>query len=416
MGLNINTSVSFLTVFIQGLLSFFSPCVLPILPLYIAYFSGGASKTDSHGNIIYPKKKIFLNTIFFVLGISITFFILGFSFTAFGKFFTTNKAGFSLISGIIMIIFGLYQFGLFKRGGFIEKERKLNIDVSKFKLGSLSAFLLGFTFSFSWTPCIGPIMSSVLLMASSSDTSLRACLLISIYVIGFTLPFILTGLFTGAILNFFKKYKNIVKYTVKIGAILLIIMGIITLSAPLNNYIKIFTISNNKAIENKSNKDSIQKESNKNSENKKSTTPAIDFKLVDQNGKTHMLSDYKGKTILLNFWATWCPPCRAEMPDIQALYEKYEQNTKDVIILGVAMPNIGNEKSKEEISNFLNENSYTYPTLMDEKGTLSTQYGISAYPTTFMIDSKGNIFGYITGALDTRAIENIINQTINSTK
>ena len=113
MGINLDTSIPVFTVFIQGLLSFFSPCVLPLLPLYISYFSGGASKIDENGNIIYPKGKIFLNTIFFVLGISLTFFILGFSFTAFGRFLNAHQLMFARVSGIIMILFGLYQFGLF---------------------------------------------------------------------------------------------------------------------------------------------------------------------------------------------------------------------------------------------------------------------------------------------------------------
>ena len=192
MGINLDTSIPVFTVFIQGLLSFFSPCVLPLLPLYISYFSGGASKIDENGNIIYPKGKIFLNTIFFVLGISLTFFILGFSFTAFGRFLNAHQLMFARVSGIIMILFGLYQFGFFGKDKTLEKERRLNLDFSKFGTGILSAFILGFTFSFSWTPCIGPIMSSVLLMASSSATILKSILLIGVYVLGFIIPFLLT--------------------------------------------------------------------------------------------------------------------------------------------------------------------------------------------------------------------------------
>lgn len=448
MQLHLNTSIPVFTVFLQGLLSFFSPCVLPLLPLYISYFSGGAKSVDENGNIIYPKGKIFFHTLCFVLGISLTFFILGFGFTALGKFFSTNQLLFSRISGIIMILFGLYQFGIFGKDKALETERRFNLDLSKWGAGPLSAFLLGFTFSFAWTPCIGPTMSSVLLMASSSSTSAKSVILIFVYVLGFVIPFLLTGMFTASVLSFFKKHQGIVKYTVKAGACLLVIMGIMTATGFMNgisSYLSSIStqqISENKeettaeskeetkkAEETKEAKKSEASESKEESkketgkagsdeskENKKALTPAPDFTLVDQNGKTHKLSDYKGKTVFLNFWATWCPPCRAEMPDIQALYEKYNKNADELVVLGVAGPNLGNEQDIEGISAFLKENSYDYPVVMDETGVLFTQYGIRAYPTTFMIDVNGNIFGYVTGSLNAHAIESIVTQTMDSVK
>lgn len=141
--------------------------------------------------------------------------------------------------------------------------------------------------------------------------------------------------------------------------------------------------------------------------------PAVDFELQDQYGNLHTLKDYEGKTIFLNFWATWCPPCRAEMPDIQKLYENYSREGDEaLIVLGVAAPEMGQEKSEEEIKAFLEENGYTYPVLMDLSGELFYQYGIQAFPTTFMIDRDGNIFGYISGQLTMEMMESIISQTM----
>ena len=115
----------------------------------------------------------------------------------------------------------------------------------------------------------------------------------------------------------------------------------------------------------------------------------------------------------MNFWATWCPPCRAEMPDIQKLYENYSREGDEaLIVLGVAAPEMGQEKSEEEIKAFLDENGYTYPVLMDLSGELFYQYGIQAFPTTFMIDRDGNIFGYISGQLTMEMMESIISQTM----
>ena len=142
-------------------------------------------------------------------------------------------------------------------------------------------------------------------------------------------------------------------------------------------------------------------------------TPAVDFNLTDQYGNTHTLSQYKGKTIFLNFWGTWCPPCRAEMPDIQKLYEEFDQEGEDaLIILGVAAPNLGKEKSEDGTKTFLEENGYTYPVLMDTEAELFQTYGITSFPTTIMIDRDGNLFGYATGQLNEETMRSIIQQTM----
>lgn len=143
-------------------------------------------------------------------------------------------------------------------------------------------------------------------------------------------------------------------------------------------------------------------------------TPAPDFELYDQFGKLHKLSDYKGSVVFLNFWATWCPPCQKEMPDIQALYDKYEDSgDSSVVVLGVAAPNLGNEGSVEDITSFLEKNSYSYPVLMDTSGELFAKYYISSYPTTFMIDKEGNIHGYVPGMLNGEMIDYMVDQTLN---
>lgn len=136
-----------------------------------------------------------------------------------------------------------------------------------------------------------------------------------------------------------------------------------------------------------------------------------DFTATLTDGSEFTLSDHEGKVILLNFWATWCGPCKMEMPDIQALYEDWDENAGELVVLGVAGPNIGQEGSAEDITAFLEENGYTYPVVMDETGTLFYQYGISAYPTTFMIDTEGNVFGYVQGAVSREVMDDIVEQT-----
>lgn len=422
MNLTFETGISSITVFFQGLISFFSPCVLPLIPLYIGYLSGGAKTTDEEGNITYKRSRVMRNTLFFVLGISFAFFLLGFSFTAVGKFFHNYQTWFTRIGGIIVILFGLYQLGVFGSSS-LSKEHRFHFQPDSLALNPFTALVLGFTFSFAWTPCVGPALASVLLLAASASSQATGFLLIGVYTLGFVLPFLAVGLFTKALLDFFKKYRSAVKYTVKIGGILMIFIGVMMFTGWMNDisaYLSGNTsISQNtdagQKAESDEPKDSAAEESSGTADSADAeTVPAPDFALEDQYGNIHTMADYKGKTIFLNFWATWCPPCRAEMPEIQEIYEEYGENQSDVVILGVASPDTGREGNAESIAAFLEENNYTYPVVMDTGGSLAYYYGISAYPTTFMIDSSGNVYGYVTGQITKEIMQSIIEQTMDA--
>lgn len=468
MGFSLDVSVPVMTVFLQGLVSFFSPCVLPLLPLYIGYLSGGTGKRGEDGRIHYERGKVMLHTICFVVGVSFAFFLLGFGFSAMGNFFKTNQTMFARIGGILVVLFGFYQLGFFGTSQVLGKERRLPFKLDSLAMSPVTALIMGFTFSFAWTPCVGPALASVLLMAASASTKAMAFGLIGVYTLGFVLPFLAVGLFTTSLLEFFKTHVNVVKYTVKIGGILMVFMGVLMFTGRMNavtGYLSQFqalfgteagqtagengnesspsgqgnepgedpaapaadagqpseesgdtdggdkTQSGGPSAQTEGQADAVGQESE--SPGDTANPPAVDFTLTDQYGNTHTLSDYKGKTVFLNFWATWCPPCRAEMPDIQKLYETYDTEGDDaLIILGVASPNIGGEKSEEGIKEFLDENGYTYPVLMDTTGDVFMSYGVFSYPTTFMIDRDGNVFGYASGQLNEDMMENIIKQTM----
>ncbi len=433
-GIVASNSISFILVFLEGILSFFSPCVIPLIPVYISYLAGGGKRVNENGMIVYDRKKVFLNTMFFVLGISFSFFILGMSFTILGGFFSNNKLLFTRIGGIIIIILGLFQLEIFDFS-FLQKERKIHIELTDKKINPIIALIMGFTFSFAWTPCIGPALSSVLIMASGATTSLVGNLLVLVYAIGFLIPFLLLGIFTTQVLNFIKSKQRLLKYTIKAGGIILIIMGSMIFTGWMNNvsaYLNSYSDnkqSSSQDISDKTDesesKNSSETESLDNNSDEENETigefPAFDFTLIDQNGNEHTLSDYKGKVVFLNFWATWCPPCKKEMPDVEALYNEYNLNQSEVVFLGIANPRSeeypnNQDGEKEEIKTFLQDNGYTFPTLFDETGEVLQNYNISAFPTTFMIDKKGNIFGYVPGMMTKDIMVNIINQTLQSTE
>lgn len=466
MQFSLEMDVSILTVFLQGMISFFSPCVLPLLPIYIGYLSGGTSSVGEDGRVYYKRGKVMLNTVFFVIGVSFAFLLLGLGMTAVGEFFNSKQLIFSKISGILVFCFGLYQLGVFGKSSVLEKEYKLPLRLNMMAMSPITALIMGFSFSFAWTPCVGPTLASVLIMVASASTKMMGIMLIGVYTLGFILPFLIVGLFTTSLLDFFKKHNQMVKYTVKIGGILMLIMGVFMFTGKMNSvsgYLSNISSSNRqenqeniqsqnsdedtssseldsktegekeeeaekemkkKASDNEDEKeqrterktdseDEEEMDSEKKEQNEEQLYPAIDFTLKDQYGNTHTLSEYKGKTVFLNFWATWCPPCRAEMPDIQKIYESYKEDGDDsLIILGVAGPSQGKEKSKQGVIEFLEKNGYTYPVLMDTTGEQFMNYGVYALPTTYMIDKDGNVFGYVSGQISEEMMRSIIKQTI----
>lgn len=133
---------------------------------------------------------------------------------------------------------------------------------------------------------------------------------------------------------------------------------------------------------------------------------APDFNLKDQYGVIHSLENYKGKVIFLNFWATWCPPCKKEMPDIENIYKEYGENKKDVVILGV------NSEKENEAKKFLKDKGYTFPTVIDENSEVMRKYFIQAFPTSFVIDKEGNVYGYVMGGLTKEQIKQVIEEVL----
>lgn len=447
MGFTLDVSISAVTVFLQGLLSFFSPCVLPLLPLYIGYLSGGTAVKGEDGKIHYKQSKVLVHTLFFVAGVSFAFFLLGLGVSAVGGFFHSHQAMFARVGGILVMLFGLYQLGIFGTSSVLGREHRLPFQLDRLAMSPVTALLMGFTFSFAWTPCVGPALTSVLLMAASAATRSQGFGLIGVYTLGFVLPFLFVGLFTTRLLELFRKYRGVVRYTVKIGGILMVLMGILMFTGKMNDVTGYLSrISGTQVprtermeegtVAEKAEADNEGESTESGTGGPESTAaseeasgetapaetaadarpviPAVDFELEDQYGNIHRLEDYRGKTIFLNFWATWCPPCKAEMPDIQKLYEKSATEGEDaVIVLGVVAPNMGQEGSEEEIAAFMEEKGYTYPVLMDTEGELFNSYGIMSFPTTFMIDRDGNVFGYVSGMLSADMMDSIVRQTLD---
>lgn len=411
MEFTLDISISAISVFLQGILSFFSPCVLPLIPLYMGYLSGGTMKQDENGNITFKRSKVIGNTFFFILGISFAFILLGFGAAALGNLLSQYQTLIVKLGGFIILLLGLYQLGVFGSSSVLGNTHKLPIRLEGLAMSPITALLMGFTFSFAWTPCVGPALTSVLLMAASSETRMTGFLLILVYTFGFVLPFIFVGLFTTSVLRFFRNHMQVVKYTTKIGGLILVIVGLFMVTGLLD------TITGNYLNKSFTEQETItedQTAENDVDQTEEEVVPAPDFTLVDLEGNTHTLSEYQGKTVFINFWATWCSPCKQELPHIQTIYEEYEKEGENgLIVLTIVAPEYGSEQTAERIKEFVESNQYTFPVLLDTTTQVFQSYGITAFPTTFMIDREGEVYGYVTGQLTEDIMHSIIEQTMN---
>lgn len=206
--------MDFFIIFIEGFASFISPCVLPMLPIYVSYFSGQDK----------DLKRTIINALGFVLGFTIIFVLLGVFASTLGKLITANSRYINIIFGIIIILFGMHYMGILN---IKILNRSNGIKKNKEKLRFFSAIIFGMLFSVCWTPCVGVFLSSALMMSATSENILKGGLMLLIYSIGLGIPFILTSIFLERLkdaFDFIKKHYNIIN---KIAGIILIFSGII---------------------------------------------------------------------------------------------------------------------------------------------------------------------------------------------
>ncbi|ARE39188.1 hypothetical protein RGUI_1047 [Rhodovulum sp. P5] len=208
-----------------GLLSFLSPCVLPIVPPYLAYM-GGISMGDLTSGVAARGRAV-ISALFFVLGLSTVFLLLGFTASAFGAFFLQNQELFGRIAGLVVIVLGLHFVGLF-RIGILDREARL--DAGDRGGSALGAYILGLAFAFGWTPCIGPQLGAILSLAASEANVARGTILLAVYAAGLGIPFLLAALFIQramGVMNRLKKHMGLIE---KAMGALLIAVGLALLT------------------------------------------------------------------------------------------------------------------------------------------------------------------------------------------
>jgi len=212
--------------FLAGFVSFLSPCVLPLIPGYISYISGTSFDKLAKEN----KNVVIFKTIFFTLGFSFVFIILGLSASSLGKFFLANSDIFRISAGLIIVFFSLQLIGIVN---FQFMNKDIRIFTNKYNRSYAFPLLVGAAFGFGWTPCIGPILGSILTLAAIEQSINTGILLLSFYSLGLAIPFVISGILINKFFIFSKNFKKYLSITNKIGGTILLFTGLAILTGQL---------------------------------------------------------------------------------------------------------------------------------------------------------------------------------------
>ncbi len=216
-------NISYTAALAAGLLSFFSPCILPLIPAYFSFITG-LSLEELLEDKRKTRQKVILSTLFYTAGFSFIFILFGASASFLGSFVFRYSWMLRYIGGGIIIVFGLHLLNIINIKSLNFEKR---IHVKKKPLHLMGAFVIGMAFGAGWTPCIGPMLGSILIVAGSQDTGLKGVLLLSIYSAGLAIPFLIISFFINFILDIMKQATKFIMVLNKVSGILLIIIGIL---------------------------------------------------------------------------------------------------------------------------------------------------------------------------------------------
>ena len=217
-----SASLGATVAFLAGLLSFLSPCVLPLVPSYLGFVTGFTLE-----EMTGRRRLAMIHSLLFVIGFSLVFILLGASATALGRALNYYQEWVTRIGGVLIIFFGLYLVGVIKLG-FMDQEQRLHLD--RKPLGYLGSVGVGMAFGAGWTPCIGPMLGAILSLAASQSDMQRGVILLAWYSAGLAVPFLLTAWAVETFLDLFKKFRRVMPMVQKVGGVLLLVVGVLMVS------------------------------------------------------------------------------------------------------------------------------------------------------------------------------------------
>jgi cytochrome c-type biogenesis protein len=383
--------------FAAGVLSFLSPCVLPLVPGYISLISGVSVDRLKDG--ASARSAVILNSLAFNAGLSLIFLALGTTAGLVGAAIVNNP-WVRIIGGLVIIGFGLQLIGLLKIGALYKDTRVFAKDKPR---GPLGSFTLGLAFAAGWTPCIGPILGGIIGLAATSGGWRNGLILSAFYSAGLAVPFLLTGLGINQFLGFYSSFRKHLHKVEVVSGVILIAIGLLVMT---NRVTLLASSQLAKWLPN------LESSLNVNTDTTpKATTnsaqPAPDVQFTKLEGGTLRLADLRGRVVLLNFWATWCIPCRSEIPALSGLQ-------KDLSAQGLSVVGVSYDDTPDLIRDFQQDIKQEYPIVLGGK-EVGAQLPASPLPTTYIIDREGRIREKFIGEKSRAAFEAVLKPLLTET-
>lgn len=380
------SSITIFIAFLAGILSFLSPCVLPLVPGYVSLMSGvSIDRLKEGGSASNARSAVILNSLAFNAGLSVIFLALGATAGLVGATILNNM-WVRIIGGVIIIAFGLQLIGLLKISALYKDTRFFSDNESR---GMAGSFTLGIAFAAGWTPCIGPILGGIIGLAATSGGWRSGLLLSAFYSAGLAIPFLLTGLGINQFLGFYGKFRRHLHKVEVVSGVILIVVGLLvatgfstllassTLASILPNAESWLKVSPGSPVTTVAPGNTASFPA----------APSVELKTLE--GKAFQLEELRGRVVLLNFWATWCIPCRSEIPELNNMHRDLEGR-------GLSVVGVSTYDGAEGVRDFWKDIKQDYPVLLGDSDVAS-KFEVGPLPTTFILDREGRIRAKIIG-------------------
>ena len=410
------SNITILIAFAAGLLSFLTPCVLPLVPGYISLISGVSVehlKGEGTGSRAAARRAVVVNSLAFNAGVSLIFVLLGATAGWVGNvLFSTPWV--RIVGGLVIIFFGLQMMGVLKIGALYKDTRKFSDEKPR---GPFGAALLGVAFAAGWTPCIGPILGGIIGLAATSGGWKSGLILSAFYAAGLAIPFLVVGLLLNQFLGFYGWFRRHLHKVEVVSGVMLIAIGLLVafnFSTVIANFASRSGFNPEAWVQGWARKDAPQpapagtEQTTANATTQTGSAhapadhnaafePAPEFEARNVDGQPFKLSDLRGRVVLLNFWATWCGPCRNEIPQLNAM-------ERDLAARGFAVVGVTTYDDAAGVRRFQKDIPQDYEIVLGAED-LASKYGVVALPTTFVIDREGRVRAKIIGERDRAGFE-----------
>lgn len=380
---------------LAGLLSFFSPCVLPLIPVYVGMLAGDAEAAAWGVSGRANRLRLLANALAFVLGISFVFVALGIGAGLLGSLL--NNAYLTCALGLLVFVFGLQTAGLIH---IPLLERQVKAEVKGPRKGKVAtSFLLGLAFSFGWTPCVGPILGTILALAADQGGVAASAGLLLVYSMGLCVPFLVIALASDLLLKRVRKLNRFLPAIQRAGGALIAVMGLWMVFSQVGALVGANrpTVTDVNLTEVKAGDADVSGVS----------SAWKNVVLTDLSGEKHRLSELKGTPVYLEFWGSWCSSCVQDLDQMQEVWREHEQ-AGDVLVTSVVVPGFYGERSVDEFLAWAEQEGVEAPVYMDTNGSLSAYLGVAAFPTSVFINSDGTIARIRVGAIERDELERLL--------